>query len=419
MKTARSLCGLTAFLLLLMGCFPPAPVTSVQEELNFVVRNTAPTSPPQQGAWIRMDIYTIDGITPEGDISVVLSLVGHTDSTFAMTETGPGVDGTSLHQLWFNFISEPATPPEYSFVDATGRPSADFCDLPDVASYRSIGITSDIWDEDPALDLYAIKDIVRNWEGTGSIDPITLTGTIKDDGAAQLDARISVSYMHHEGPGGGTGAFYLSDSPVTSNFTLPLPLHVCAEENLLPFQDTIDLSFKKNFYLSSVGSSVSMNHTTDPINAVLAANRIVTFDYAVSATSVFIGTENVTNGKKVNSIYDTSFVSTAVASAFHASFGDSRLGADLCRYDFDGDGTMDDITFDMEADGTPMAYGDIYSLGSAAFPFAVDLDSRTTSYNPDIVDENVYAIQTSNGGYVQFKITDIHVMTPGEMAAFE
>lgn len=393
-----------------------------------------PSTAPASGANVLFEIYTIDEITPPGDLTITVNnYKDYSTATYTTTEVVSDIDGLSLHRVWANV---PDVVSYDSFVQIYNPEGNEALGLGEVVEpwWRRLeyGDSSQVvrsaWILDDSLTQYAYREIIRNWSDTAGTSTLAVSGRVTDESGSDISGTAEVGYGHQV----RDGHYYIdyNDSigtvSVSGSFNLTFPVRRTSMEAELSFRDYVRIYVEKNYYTS--GSTELSYDSTEVINqlaVILYANRIVSFDWVYSAIPV-VGTATAQQGT-INSANSYSFPDAAVADDFYASFADARLDENLSRYHLDDDATRDSSTDDIYvylssySSNLYLRSGASYSIsrlgtGDLSNYYSTDLSTLSYTYSYTLTGTGeVFAIKTTDGGYALVRIADIHIMTPAEM----
>lgn len=381
----------------------------------------------------RLDIrvYTVDSVTPTGDVTLVVTdrdTGGSTTKT--MTRDTSTVAGTTLWTSWISVADLPSQGYLLGFTNASGAEALGVQGCVDPWWREIRGTTNGPFEEiDSALTILEYTETIRHWVGSPMGRTISLTGSVADEaGGALVDFTGTVRPAHSV----SSTTTYIEggDAPVTSSassfsFSATNVRTIDAEADL-PRPDSVFLDVQKPFYASSwrpVPHADMHGQSTVALEPVdLYANRELTLDWMYSASGQFQSADG-SNAGIMASVPSHDFVDWNLANYYwNTTLADPNLYS-LNEYSFESSDSVR-IRAWLSSSGRLSLYpgGNATGLalvsGVSALPADFDATQIGSWGNYLEVDQTgtpVIAVKADGYGYALVHLTDIHPMTPTEM----
>ncbi|MFW5789392.1 MAG: hypothetical protein ACOCW3_05575 [Spirochaetota bacterium] len=388
-----------------------------------------PAMPQESRLDIR--IYTVDSVTPTGDVTLVVTN-GDTGSetTKTMTRDTSSVAGTTLWTSWISVADLPSQGYLLGFTNASGAEALGVQGCVDPWWREIRGTTNGPFEEvDSSLTILEYTETIRHWVGSPAGRTVSLTGSVVDEDGGELgDFTGTVRPAHSV----SSRATYIEggDAPVASasssfSFSATNVRTIDAEADL-PRPDSVYLDVAKPFYASvwkPVPHSVMHGQSTVALEPIgLYANRELTLDWMHSASGQFQSTDGSSAGVMA-SVPTHDFVDRDLAEYYRTTtLADPNL-IYLNGYSFESSNSVRVRAWLSSYDGGLSLYPDGAATGlalvSGVSTLPADFDAtQISSWGSYLeVDQGgnpVIAVK-SDDGYALVHLADIHRMTPTEM----
>lgn len=381
----------------------------------------------------RLDIriYTVDSVTPTGDVTLVVTDRDTDDSTTkTMTRDTSTVAGTTLWTSWISVADLPSQGYLLGFTNASGAEALGVQGCVD-PWWREIWTTTNgpFEEIDSSNTILEYTETIRHWVGSPTGRTISLTGSVFDEyGGELVDFTGTVRPAHTvssittylEG-----GAAPVTSSASSFSFSATNVRTIDAEADL-PLPDSVYLDVQKPFYgnvWERVPHAVMHGQSTVALEPIdLYANRELTLDWVYSASGQFQSADG-SNPGIMASIPEYRFVDRNLADYYRTeTLADPNL-IYLNEYSFEPSDSVR-IRASLSSDGSLYLYpgGNATGLalvsGITALPAdfdATSVSSWESNYGVDPATNPVIAVKSDGYGYALVHLTDIHPMTPAEM----
>lgn len=390
---------------------------------------TGPTIPQESRLDIR--IYTVDSVTPTGDVTLVVTDQDNgSETTKTMTRDTSTVAGTTLWTSWISVADLPSQGYLLGFTNASGAEALGVQGSVD-PWWREIWTTTNgpFEEIDSSNTILEYTETIRHWVGSPTGRTISLTGSVVDESGGELvDFTGTVRPAHTVSS--ITTYIELGDTPVTSAtssfaFSATNVRTIDAEADL-PRADSVYLDVQKPFY-DSVWERVphadmhgQSTVALEPID--LYANRELTLDWMYSASGQFQSTDG-SNAGIMASIQEYRFVDRNLAHYYwNTTLADPNL-IYLNEYSFESSDSVR-IRASLSSYGSLGLYASGATTGLAVLADVTELPANVDatqigswdSYlEVDQTGNPIIAVKSDGYGYALVHLTDIHPMTPTEM----
>lgn len=404
-----------------------------------------PTEVPADGYWVLFQFYTIDEITPRGELTLRLFDGVDTEIDSLLTQgVQSEIQGASLHQVWYYFKQSQLEWPKgihFKIFSPTGA-EAILLDGTRDPNCRKIslyygGTPENTWSLDPNKRQSSYHEVIRHWDDSPIPDTVTVTGTLINERREPVNGLVDVGFLNPDGPRGGGIIQPLSiHSRIEGGeLSIDLPVRTFKDDTALN-----DWGGGEYYITAKVDHFMAPNLPADRMrfsalgadrdgrvnlgNIIMYANRIITFNWAYSPDGTIPVTAPIEKGK-AGGFEHYRYHESDSMDLMLGILDDLRL-FNLNEYILDTDVGQDSSMTDLEVNFNPYRHPlavefhteGIEPLGKAPIReyFGKDLSTfpYTTSYGyvHPVEENDLYAIKTTDGGYALVKVTSIEAFFP-------
>lgn len=422
MKQALCLMGACMAMIILAGCD--------QSGGDPAIIDTTPVF--TDTSRVDLEIFTLDTITPEGGIELVVSDVSSPDTPLwisAMKQEPCELPDVSRWSGWVNVASLGSKTYLMRFRNAEGQ-----------YALGAGGVVDPWWREldsyllnmleqlDPGKGIWFYSETVRNWENTnaGKIVRIEGTASFPTDYTA-LDSKLTVYAGHfvseHNSYLEAIGGYTFNGESFEREVG---PLNITVNEEDYTYSDEIHLQVKKNFYTPLWTPSINYSELIDTASytaraTLMAPNKVVSFRWAVSDTGTFT-VEDIDHPGIINSVSRYDFLDWDLANYYFSTFNDGLLSSTLNEYWFDNNQQIGFRLNTRSDSDTTTLY--LYCTGPSTGVLDISLApesiqdlSSVTGWKGSVIltDAGQRLAIKSPAGYALIELDQIAAMTQGEM----
>ncbi len=400
---------------------------------------TKPTLTDNESANILLTIYTMDNITPEGNITADIKTFDYSTSpttliqykSVTLTSTQSDITGTTLYKGWVE-LEDFANIDYWLEIKNSQNSLALGLGAKVEPWWRELdGVNGPLDELDATAREYEYNEIIRNWENSILDSTYNFNGSATyEDGTPAADYNLTAAAGHWVGEKG----YYIEDlytiTQTTSDYSIDVEhLNILTDEP--ENYDYIAISVEKDFFTSSrfsVDYSAITSVNTDDMT--LLANKEVTFNWSLSSDGIF-NKIDVTKPGFITTVRSWDFIdSWDENSAYNkylthleTTYPTIELSSNLYDMSLTSDANLEVASiYIYQYDGDIRLYGSDITIAEVISTDytedSIDVTELEYSYAQILTEGNYYVLKTDIGVYGLIQIDGIHTMTLDEMVPF-